>query len=124
MLTEPQLKQWIEGNQSPASEYTGSTPVIGINDLLELFKGMVLAPVVHGDRLQAMIDESGLEPVAARRLADAILEQVDELIIDCDPNPKMILHEPYRTVLNTVHPWFLEDATALLPPDEPRDSDS
>lgn len=33
-------------------------------------------------------------------------EVIDNAVIDCDPSPKMILHEPYRTVRNKMSHTF------------------
>lgn len=54
------------------------------------------------DPIQELIEKHGLPELAARAFAEDLLGQVTEAIIECDPSPKAILHEPYRTVMNYV----------------------
>jgi hypothetical protein len=69
---------------------------------------MMLVPVIgsYASNLDAIISESGIEPAAAKALARSILDKVDDIIIESDPSSKMILHEPYRTIRNSVDEWF------------------
>ncbi len=44
-----------------------------------------------------------------KRFADRILEEVTDVICECDPSPKMILHEPYRTVDCAITDHFYDE---------------
>ena len=37
-----------------------------------------------------------------QRFADLIVDKCCEAVIECDTSEKMILHEPYRTVVSTI----------------------
>jgi len=65
----------------------------------------------ESSNLDTIIGESGLDPVAAKALAQSILDKVDDIIIESDPSPKMVLHEPYRTIRNSVSEWFVAKAS-------------
>lgn len=36
------------------------------------------------------------------KILQLVIDRVDNAILESDPSPKMILHEPYRTVRNNV----------------------
>lgn len=38
----------------------------------------------------------------ADKFAELILEEVANVICECDPSSKLILHEPYRTILRAI----------------------
>ena len=35
----------------------------------------------------------------ANRFAELLFDEFCDVVIDCDENPKLILHEPYRTII-------------------------
>ena len=35
----------------------------------------------------------------AEKFAELLFDEFCDVVIDCDENPKMILHEPYRTII-------------------------
>lgn len=40
------------------------------------------------------------------KFAELIINECTDVVIDCDENPKMILHEPYRTIINRINEHF------------------
>jgi hypothetical protein len=38
--------------------------------------------------------------------AELIIQECIDVVIDCDESPKMILHEPYRTIMNRIDEHF------------------
>ena len=40
------------------------------------------------------------------KLAEQILDEVYDVVHGCDPSPKMIAHEPYRSITNTIDNHF------------------
>lgn len=46
----------------------------------------------------------GLEMFALR-----IIEQCVDAVLESDPSPKMIVHEPYRTIMNNIYDSFERD---------------
>jgi len=42
----------------------------------------------------------------AQKLAELIIQECIEVVIDCDEDPKLILHEPYRIIMNKLDEHF------------------
>lgn len=40
------------------------------------------------------------------KFAQMIIDECCDVVIDCDKSPKMILHEPYRSILNKIQEHF------------------
>jgi hypothetical protein len=47
------------------------------------------------------------------RLIELVMEECQEVVCSSDPSPKMILHEPYRTIVDNITEHFYgeEDET-------------
>jgi hypothetical protein len=41
-----------------------------------------------------------------QKFAELIIQECIDVVIDCDESPKMILHEPYRTIMNRIDEHF------------------
>lgn len=40
------------------------------------------------------------------KFAELIVRECMEVVLDSDPSPKMIAHEPYRTIMNNIQEYF------------------
>ena len=57
--------------------------------------------------IKTMADRAGL--VADEKLeayTELVLTQVTELVMQCDPSSKMVPHEPYITIINSIDDYF------------------
>jgi len=54
-------------------------------------------------------NENSLHDEVIHRFADLIVDACADAVIDSDPSVKMILHEPYRTVMRNVMEVFDDD---------------
>lgn len=73
-----------------------------IQELAEQAKGFVdLNQHLGGDNGCMVYTYDGLE-----KFAELIIQECIEIVISSDPSPKMILHEPYRTVMNNIVDHF------------------
>jgi len=45
------------------------------------------------------------------KFAELIIEMCMEIVINSDPSPKMVVHEPYRTIVENIKDyfWYEED---------------
>jgi hypothetical protein len=41
-----------------------------------------------------------------QKFAELIVQECIEVIVGCDEDPKLVLHEPYRTIMNAVREYF------------------
>jgi hypothetical protein len=44
-----------------------------------------------------------------KKFADLLFDEFCDVIIDCDENPKLILHEPYNTIIAKLTDHFYGD---------------
>lgn len=54
------------------------------------------------------MSENFMEPWEYK-FAELIIENCMDIIVECDENPKMIVHEPYRTIVNNIQDYFYDD---------------
>jgi len=54
-------------------------------------------------------NENSFHDEVIHRFADLIVDACADSVIDSDPSVKMILHEPYRTVMRNVMEVFDDD---------------
>ena len=46
------------------------------------------------------------DKIRLEKFAELIVEQCTDIVMRSDPSPKMILHEPYRTICNNIWEHF------------------
>ena len=52
------------------------------------------------------IDDHNVGGVDLEKFAELIVEECINVVIGCDTNPKMVLHEPYRTIVSNIQDYF------------------
>lgn len=52
------------------------------------------------------IDWSNRYDQQLEQFAQLILEQVEDIILDADESPKLVVREPYRTIINRIDEHF------------------
>jgi len=54
-------------------------------------------------------NDQNCDPDVIERFAELVVDKCADAVIDSDPSVKMVLHEPYRTVMDNVLRVFDED---------------
>ena len=52
------------------------------------------------------IDDHNVGGVDLEKFAELIVEECINVVIGCDTNPKMVLHEPYRNIVSNIQDYF------------------
>lgn len=52
------------------------------------------------------IDRLGYGEGNLEKFAEIIVAECIDVVLDSDPSPKMIAHEPYRTIMNNIQEHF------------------
>lgn len=52
------------------------------------------------------IDDHNVGGVDLEKVAMLIVEECINVVIGCDSNPKMVLHEPYRNIVSNIQDYF------------------
>ena len=52
------------------------------------------------------IDDHNVGAVDLEKFAELIVEECINVVIGCDTNPKMVLHEPYRNIVSNIQDYF------------------
>ena len=52
------------------------------------------------------IDNHNEDGVDLEKFAELIVEECINVVIGCDTNPKMVLHEPYRNIVSNIQDYF------------------
>ena len=67
------------------------------------------------DKIKKLAEQAGLEMCGcgcntptrqSAKFAKLIINECCDVVINSDPSPKMILHEPYRTIMNNIQEHF------------------
>ena len=66
------------------------------------------------ERIRELADRAGLKLdnlpddvyIPLEQFAKLIIQECISVVIDSDPSPKMILHQPYRTIVNNIEEHF------------------
>ncbi|MES2367673.1 MAG: hypothetical protein V4563_17485 [Pseudomonadota bacterium] len=64
-------------------------------------------------RIEILVSESKSKKELARKMID----EIRAIICDSDPSPKMILQEPYRTILQNIEDYFYESIENIVVPE-------
>lgn len=58
-------------------------------------------------KLREMIMNKGIIPEDEHySIAEQVIQECIDVVLNSDPSPKMIAHEPYRTIMNNIMEHF------------------
>ena len=74
----------------------------------ELLKRIAKEAGMIGDKsgMFYAIDNHNEDGVDLEKVAELIVEECINVVIGCDTNPKMVLHEPYRNIVSNIQDYF------------------
>ena len=74
----------------------------------ELLKRIAKEAGMIGDKsgMFYAIDDHNVGGVDLEKFAELIVEECINVVIGCDTNPKMVLHEPYRNIVSNIQDYF------------------
>jgi hypothetical protein len=74
----------------------------------ELLKRIAKEAGMIGDKsgMFYAIDDHNVGGVDLEKFAESIGEECINVVIGCDTNPKMVLHEPYRNIVSNIQDYF------------------
>lgn len=77
-----------------------------MNEQIKKLGSKAMSEVMNGSDPYGDADRMYIPAEFMEKFAELIVEECMDVVIDCDENPKMILHDPYRTIIDRISEHF------------------